>query len=856
MGTSIQCPNCASKQTLDDQAHAVGRLIDCRKCDALIPLGTDGAVCRILAGISLKRFLGKGHRSAVYLGASQSLGRDVAVKILPADFFSETAAEARFQNATKRAAEVQQEHIVRTYDVDEDQGFHLLIVEHVDGEILPEIVGESGTLPEEAAVEMVLKLAKAMARVWDEHRMIHGHIEPARIMVNRAGEPKLMELGHAMEPDLAESSMHRSPNYLSPEHSLSASQLDLQADIYSLGATLYFLLTGQPPFRGRTVLEVLGHQATAALADPRSINPQISEGTVQLMTRMMAKLKDHRHPSWDALVADLQAVRAGERPTTPASTGNVSSRSKPKLAESTTDRKHSKKPLLPVVMIAVTVTAVMIGMFWPETDKKNAATPPEQSVVIHDGTNRIPASEPEPMNAVAVGMNNGNPAGVSLISTNKTEFGFHQQGEPVIRQQFQIRNSGDRSIKPDREDFSVAGSSDFSISRIPESIPVGKMASLEVSFEPRTLGRQNALVSIRTGGSSTRPFTFPVSGFVNPANLPAAAYANLTVDPADQPNANDTLSVTLADGTSDFGMADGGDTGRFNFRIGTDLTDDTARGILIASVGQNGVNRPQFEGRQHATVSVYANPAGNFGLAVSQTIVQKAMNIDCAAVFFPFAEGWLAGHAMVSENDGRLSSFSGNSRLKLNPTFGEHGFTRLDEGRYSLHLPGVRSRDDGVLLVNHGADGPKFAQSMAMPDGSWTIFVHDNAANGIVFEDGSIAFAFIPKYLPGVICGKVAANGKTLIQGGKFSAEKTKKGEIKLSISGQSPESGVLIVSAEGGEQYNVDNIVSYQAVGDGWQIQSRDLPKMSLQDCRKNPMFSFAFFPFDVTKAALKGER
>ncbi|MGC3960011.1 MAG: Ig-like domain-containing protein [Verrucomicrobiota bacterium] len=170
--------------------------------------------------------------------------------------------------------------------------------------------------------------------------------------------------------------------------------------------------------------------------------------------------------------------------------------------------------------------------------------------------------------------------------------------------------------------------------------------------------------------------------------------------------------------------------------------------------------------------------------------------------------------------------FTGSPGLVL----GTH-FVELGSGRFVVDLTsrGIHSTNSGVLLVTHGKNEDNYALSFANPtNGTWSVFVKDNGSDGSSAEQDPVAFVFIPKTNTMVVSGKFRSDGQPLIYSGpspRFTVAQLSTGRWRLTIPGQSPTNGVLLISPEGGASLNVDNVVSYQPDGDGWVIESRDLP-------------------------------
>ena len=166
---------------------------------------------------------------------------------------------------------------------------------------------------------------------------------------------------------------------------------------------------------------------------------------------------------------------------------------------------------------------------------------------------------------------------------------------------------------------------------------------------------------------------------------------------------------------------------------------------------------------------------------------------------------------------------------------------------------GINSTTDGTLLVTHGENEDNYALSKVNPDGTWTVYIKDNGVDSAAYEQDPVAFVFIPKINTTVVSGRFRGDGAAIMFSGvspAFTVTNSAVGTWRLTISGHSPASGVLVISPEGGFSQNQDNIVSYEPDGDGWIIQSRDVPSNALQTPTTGfqPVVSFVFIPAEMT--------
>ncbi len=245
--------------------------------------------------VIIKR-LGKGGMGEVYLAKHKTLGICRAIKILSKDSGdNDTRFLERFLREAKLASEIRHPNVVGVMDVEmeEDCGFPYIVMEYVDGGSLRNSLAAIKRLSEEQAVVIVEAVASALQAA-EEHRIVHRDIKPDNIMFTKRGEVKLADLGIAKvdgkDADLTRTNMMiGTPAYLPPEQAQNAKDVDARADIYSLGATFYEMLTGQQPYPGENSIEVLHKLFLAPVPDPRKINPAVSPASAMIVMKMMAK---------------------------------------------------------------------------------------------------------------------------------------------------------------------------------------------------------------------------------------------------------------------------------------------------------------------------------------------------------------------------------------------------------------------------------------------------------------------------------------------------------------------------------------------------------------------------------------
>src|SRR5690606_11588454 len=256
------------------------------------------------AGCELGHFLieeriGSGGMGAVFRALDTRLQRVVALKVLAPSQSGDRAAVLRFQNEARAAARLDHENIARVYYFGEDRGLHFIAFEYVTGQNVRDLIARTGRLPVADAVNYTMQIAAAL-RHTAAAGVVHRDIKPSNIIIAPNGRAKLVDLGLARKltsdsvGDLTVVGTTLGTfDYISPEQARDPRSVDVRSDIYSLGCTLYHMLTGGPPYSSGTVLQkLLDHQQGMA-PDPRLSNPAVPPALSAICRKMMAG--DPRH---------------------------------------------------------------------------------------------------------------------------------------------------------------------------------------------------------------------------------------------------------------------------------------------------------------------------------------------------------------------------------------------------------------------------------------------------------------------------------------------------------------------------------------------------------------------------------
>jgi serine/threonine protein kinase len=267
--------------------------------------------------------IGSGGMGLVLKARHRQLQRIVALKLLPPSFSRDRAAVARFRREAAAVAKLRHANIVAALDAGETHGLLFLVMEFVDGKDLARIVKEKGPLSVARAVDCIIQAARGLKEAHD-HGIVHRDIKPANLLLDRSGIVKVLDLGLARvslaeDPVTSESSelnltvsgaIVGTVDYMSPEQAYNPRQADGRSDVYSLGCTLHFLLTGKAPYGGKSFMErLLGHRERPipSLAKARG---DVSDDLDFAFQRMMSKSPDRRPASMSAVVNELDACRA------------------------------------------------------------------------------------------------------------------------------------------------------------------------------------------------------------------------------------------------------------------------------------------------------------------------------------------------------------------------------------------------------------------------------------------------------------------------------------------------------------------------------------------------------------------
>ncbi|MGD0092822.1 MAG: protein kinase [Planctomycetota bacterium] len=273
------------------------------------PINIDIPNYQILARV------GQGGMGAVYKARQMSMDRIVAIKVLNERYASNPEFRDRFTREARAAGKLNHPNVIHVHDISSANGRHYFSMEFVDGPSVKEMLRAGKRIEVNRALDIVLQTAKALEFA-HENKVVHRDVKPDNIMLTKEGIVKLADLGIAKtfeEKQATEKERRRvmgTPHYMAPEQALGKA-IDHRVDIYSLGATLYHMVTGKTPFAGNSAHEILKAHIQESLPPIQDLNPAVPDHVCFIVERMMAKLPEKRYPDMTRVIADIEKVQRG-----------------------------------------------------------------------------------------------------------------------------------------------------------------------------------------------------------------------------------------------------------------------------------------------------------------------------------------------------------------------------------------------------------------------------------------------------------------------------------------------------------------------------------------------------------------
>ncbi len=255
--------------------------------------------------------VGAGAMGTVFKARHKRLNRIVALKVLKPSLARDARYVDRLRREARIVASLNHPYIVTGYDLGEEGGYHFFVMEFVEGKSLRQLLVEWGMFAEEYVQRVARQTAQALDHAY-QRGVIHRDIKPGNILIDESGNVKLTDMGLAKGPtDLTltrDGATVGTRQYISPEQARNPHDVDVRTDLYSLGATLYHMATGVPPFRGDTMAELITNVLHETPVPPDELNPALSEGMALVIRKLLAKDLTVRYQTPRELLDDLERI--------------------------------------------------------------------------------------------------------------------------------------------------------------------------------------------------------------------------------------------------------------------------------------------------------------------------------------------------------------------------------------------------------------------------------------------------------------------------------------------------------------------------------------------------------------------
>ncbi|MCP5052015.1 MAG: protein kinase [bacterium] len=309
--------------------------------------------------------LGRGGMATVYKAHELSLNRMVALKVLSSHLSEDTEYIKRFHREAQAAAQLNHPNIVQIYSIGEEKGLHYFAMEYIKGNTLSGLKQEVGVLMPEKAVTIIKEVADALGEA-HKHGLVHRDIKPSNIMMDSSGRAKVTDFGIAYVSSAntkltREGSIIGTPEYLSPEQ-CEGKTVDRRSDIYSLGVTLYEILTGKTPYEADTPVSMLMKIVKGSFPPIKEVNANLPTPLCNVVEKMMETDVDKRYASMEEVSADLVALGIGQ-PLTGSAAEAVPVPVTTDLSQSQPAAVESKGNKRAALIVAAVIVLLMGGAF-------------------------------------------------------------------------------------------------------------------------------------------------------------------------------------------------------------------------------------------------------------------------------------------------------------------------------------------------------------------------------------------------------------------------------------------------------------------------------------------------------------
>lgn len=363
INVKIRCRHCFLKIACGDDFK--GSKISCPGCKETIriptptyDLGTN------IHGFTIEQWLGNGAMGEVYLSRQESMDRLVALKIMPKIKLQDDEDQQRFVREVRTLATLNHPNIVSAIEAGEYLESAYLAMSFIDGVTAEDKINKEGVFSEIMALKVCETIADALEHAWDHCKLIHRDLKPANFMIDSQNKIHLMDMGIAKRVDhdmdlTAVGIVMGTPYYMSPEQAKGEKGLDLRSDIYSLGASMYHMLTGHAPYEEMgTSSSVMSGKLHKPPKDPRNFNPNLSKPIVKLIKKMMTKDIAKRPQTWQEVKKMVRDARKSRK----SSSGSMAKSNPRNSSEGVQKTQHLPMIIFSLITFIVIATVLLLVM--------------------------------------------------------------------------------------------------------------------------------------------------------------------------------------------------------------------------------------------------------------------------------------------------------------------------------------------------------------------------------------------------------------------------------------------------------------------------------------------------------------
>jgi serine/threonine protein kinase len=334
---------------------------------------------KVVGDYTLIKPIGIGGMGEVFMAEQKSMQRIVALKILLPALVNNKSSLERFFREVRTLAKIEHPNIAQAIEAGIEDDVCYFSMTYIKGDDLSSVIKRKTRLDEIPALKIIRDVAATLDYAWQKHKLIHRDVKPSNIMLSSEGTVKLLDLGISKiygvdEEELTQRGvMVGSPYYVSPEQA-KGEEVDFHADMYSLGATFFQMVTGQPPFDSETTLGIVSKHLCDPVPDPREINPELSEKTAAVIVKMLAKKRYDRFPDWQKIINECNDIIAEKEARNAAPAGQFKS-----IKSLLSTRGMAIPPRVQRLLFTLLIMLLVLGVLVIYSNKENARKEKEKT---------------------------------------------------------------------------------------------------------------------------------------------------------------------------------------------------------------------------------------------------------------------------------------------------------------------------------------------------------------------------------------------------------------------------------------------------------------------------------------------